>query len=600
MSFRSTVIIIILLAGIAGAYFLFFPNPTDNNTEDDKPRILETYDLPRKDILKIRLSYADKAYKTLTLERNTDNIWQLTTPFIAYAESDKVNELIDDFVNKRIKQVLEVSEYDKYGLQNPSIKVELWKDHDSSPKTFHIGKKGINFSVYTKEISEGHIFLIESSALDDMLKAPTDLRDKSVIKFEPDAITEIEFQKPYRIVCQKDGLNWKITHPIAMTADSEEINYILSELHALQVSSYEMDGEDVKTALNQYGLDTPKIKLTLKDGKRTYGLDIGNTVTASKEQENDETQLVYVKSVHQGGIYTVHNDIVRVLKKSVFDLRDKRILDFQREDTTKFVIQHGKQKLIGIKLHEDIWELDGSIKSIADPQAISDLLFGVDSLQAVSFVTDSSNQLALYGLESPIIQVAFSIRGEIKPAILLIGNDAKDNTVYVKTNNSDQITRVKRDLIDKIAQAETWLRNKDIFNFNIDDPTRLTLKYGDVSFTCQRLGTNWRLTQPVQENANNTEVETLLYELIDLKAAEFVKQNHNLQDTTTGLNTPQLQLTVALRTQKVLTLQIGNVETSGHYYSRLKHQPDSLFLLDSKVIPKLKTKLEWLRKREVE
>ena len=159
MSFRSTVIIIILLAGIAGAYFLFFPNPTDNNTEDDKPRILETYDLPRKNILKIRLSYADKAYKTLTLERNTDNIWQLTTPFIAYAESDKVNELIDDFVNKRIKQVLEVSEYDKYGLQNPSIKVELWKDHDGSPKTFHIGKKGINFSVYTKEISEGHILV---------------------------------------------------------------------------------------------------------------------------------------------------------------------------------------------------------------------------------------------------------------------------------------------------------------------------------------------------------------------------------------------------------------------------------------------------------
>jgi len=544
--------------------------------------------------------------------KNTDGMWQLATPFEAHADNAKVNEMLDDFVNKRVRQTLEVSEYDQYGLENPTIKIELWKDPEDSPKTFLIGKKGINYAVYTKEQSEAHIFLIESSALDDLSKSPTDIRDKSVIRFNPDTITEIQFQKPEAFSCRKEGDIWKMTHPLSVNADTEEIEYILSELHALQVSTFEADGENVAPLLEKFGLDKPRIQFTLKDKNKTYGLDIGSTVPSTEDQNNTDKQNVYVKSVHQGGIYTVTDDILRLFSKSMFDLRDKRVLDFQRADTTKFEIQRGAQKIVGIKLDKDTWQLQNAEKTVADPQVISDLIFGIDSLEAVAFVTDSAKNLALYGLDDPKMQVLFTIRGKEKPAILLIGNYTKENTVYVKADNSDQITRVKRDLIDKIAKGEAWLRDKQIFNFSIDDPTRVTVKYNDgsqeydgVQFTCQRLGTNWRLTSPIQENANNAEVNTLLYGLIDLKAEEFVGEpfgggKNQLPIAKTGFNLPQIQITLELRTQKVFTLQVGKIDLSERYYGRLQNKPNQIFLLNAEVIPKLKKKLEWLRVSEEE
>ncbi len=605
MNFRTTLIIIIILVGIVGTYFLFFNEPTEDTFKSDKPRIAEAYDLPREDIQKVRISYANAAYQTLTIEKDDYKAWQLTTPFKAHADSIKVNEMLDDFLNKQVRQTFEVSEYEQYGLESPTITVELWKDIESSSKTFLIGKKGINFSVYTKEKSETQIFLIESSALDDLSKSPTDIRDKSVIKFSPDTITEIQFQKPEKLSCQKEGNIWKMTHPLSVNADTEEIENILSELHTLQVSTFEADGENVTSLLEKSGLDKPRIQFTFKDQNKKFGLNIGAAVTSTTDKQN-----VYVQSVHQGGIYTVTDDIFRILNKSVFDLRDKRILDFQRSDTTKFEIQRGMQKIVGIKLDKNTWQLQNTQKTLADSQAVSDLIFGVDSLEAVAFVTDSTNNLALYGLDHPKMRVLFTIRGEDKPAVLLIGNNTKENSVYVKANNSEQIMRVKRDLIDKIAKGETWLRDKQIFKFSIDDPIRVTVKYNGgsqeyngVQFTCQRLGTNWRLTSPVQENASNAEVNAILYGLIDLRAEEFVGEpfgggKNELPNATTGFNSPQIQITVELRVQKVFTLQVGKVDPSGRYYARLQNKPDQIFLLDAEIIPKLKTKVEWLRAKE--
>ncbi len=600
-------IIILILAGIAVTYFLFLPEPNDQNTENEKPQIQQVYDLPRNEIRKVRLSYADNAYQTLTIEKYNQVEWQITTPFKANVDISKIHEMLDDFLNKRIRQTLEVSEYDQYGIETPTITVELWKDIDSSPNTFYIGKKGIQFSVYAKEKSEDHIFLIESSALDDLAKSPTDIREKSLIKFNPNSITEIQFYKPEELTCKKVGHDWKMTFPISTNANNEGISYILTELHSMQVSSFELDGEDVPITLEKYGLDTPRIQFTLSDGSETYGLEIGSVVGYARDQANTDEDRVYVKSIHQGGIYTVATDIFHLLNKTAFDLREKRIIDFQRGDVIKFEIQSKTQNIVGIKLQDKTWELQGQGKLLADPQAVSDLIYGVDSLEAAAYETDSPNNLAQYGLDTPYIRIIFTMLGEDAPVTLLIGNFASDDTVYVKTSNSDQIVRVKRDLVDKITKGVAWLRDKKLFHFTIDDPTRVTVSYkddtqinGKVQFTCQRLGTNWRLTQPVKENAKNAEVNALLYELIDLTAEEIVADKKVLPDDTTGFNSPQLQVTLEIHKQKVYTLQIGKRTPSQHYYARLLHQPEHIFLLNDELIPKLKTKLEWLRVPEVE
>lgn len=600
MNFRTTLIIIVLLVGIGGAYYLFFQEPSDKAVENEKPPIHQVYGVTRDAVQQVEIAFADAAYQDLKLVKDGTGNWRLTTPIQVDADSERVNQVLDDFLNKRVKQTLEVPELTQYGLNTPSITLSLWTSEDAPAATFLIGKKAINFSIYTKEKSEANIFLMESSALDDLTKSTTDLRDRSMLKFNTETVYSIQLQQKNSIGCVKLDDIWHVLHPIEAKADAEVIETLLSELRALKVSTFEADGTDanVRARLEKYGLDTPRIRAVINDRDSTYTLSIGSAVSA----ETGTQEQVYVKvSGRQDAIYTVSEDVYNLLNKSVFDLRDKRVMDFQRIDTIRFEIKQDEETTVGTRHYDDTWELQtptGKVK--ADADAVSDLIFGVDSLEAAAFVDGPNHNFVSYGLAPPSIKVEFRQRGEEKPAILFIGNRTQDGTVYVKSEQSEQVVRVKPALIDNIALGAAWLRDKQVLNFHIDAAIRLTSTVaGAPAFTCQRLGTNWRLTAPVQEDANNAEVNAIIYALDDLRAAAFVGSKSTPTDSDTGFSNSNVQLTVELRNQKVYTLQVGNpVDASGRFYARLQHEPNLIFLLDAELIPKLKTTLERIRTSE--
>ena len=600
MNFRTTLIIIVLLIGIGAAYYLFLQEPSDQPTVNEKPPIHQVYGITRGAVQQVEIVFANTAYQNLKLVKDTTDTWRLTDPFQADANGERVNQMLDDILNKGIKQTLEVKELTQYGLDTPSITLSLWTTDKTAPEaTFLIGKKAINFSVYVKEKSEARIFLIESSALDDLTTSANDLRDRSMIKFNTEMVSTIQLQQKNLISCVKLDDTWHVVHPLEAKADAEEIETLLSELRALKVSTFEADGADanVPARLEKYGLDIPRIQMVFNDRGGTYTLSIGSAVPA----EPGTQAHVYVKvSGHQDAIYTVSEDVYNLLNKSAFDLRDKRVIDFQRTDTIRFEIKHDKETTIGTRNYDDTWELQtptGKIK--ADADAVSDLIFGVDSLEAAAFVDGPNHNFVSYGLAPPSIKVAFTQRGKEKPAVLFIGNRTQDGTVYVKSEQSEQVVRVKPTLIDNIALGAAWLRDKQVLNFHIDDAIRLTSTlHGETPFTCQRLGTNWRLTAPVQENANNPEVNAIIYTLDDLTAGAFVGNRSTLTDVATGLDKPSLQLTVELRNQKIYTLQVGKTDASGRFYARLHHEPNLIFLLNAERIRKLKTPLALVRTSE--
>ncbi len=599
MNFKTTLIIVVLLIGIGGAYYLFFQEAPDDASIHEKPMIHQVYGVARDTVQQVEISFADTAYQHLKLQKDRTGNWQLTKPIQVDADSEKVNQVLDDVLNKRIKQTLEVPELTQYGLDDtPSITLSLWTNGEAPAATFLIGKKAINFSVYAKEKSEAHIFLIESSALDDLTKSTTDLRDRSMIKFDTQTVSAIQLQQPdtgSTIHCEKRDNTWHLVHPIEAKADVEEIETLLSELRSLKVSTFEADGADANNPvrLEKYGLDTPRIQARITDARNTYTLNIGSAITADTGTQGK----VYVKAaIHQDAIYTVSEDVYNLLNKSVFDLRDKRVIDFERTDTIRFEIKQDKEITVGTKNYDNTWELQTPTEKIkADADAVSDLLFGVDSLEAAAFVDAPIKNLASYGLAPPSIEVAFTQRGEEKPAVFLIGNRTQDGTVYVKAEQSEQVVRVKPALVDNIALGAAWLRDKQVLDFHIDDAIRLTfIASGAEPITCQRLGTNWRITAPVQEDANNIEVNAIIYELDDLTAEAFVAR----KPTSTGFDKPNVQLTVELRNQKVYTLQIGKPDVSGRFYARLQHEPSLIFLLNAELVPKLKTTLALLRTSE--
>ena len=62
MNFRTTLIIIVLLAGIGGAYYLFFQESADE-TPNEKQRIHQVYGIARENVQQVEISFADAAYQ---------------------------------------------------------------------------------------------------------------------------------------------------------------------------------------------------------------------------------------------------------------------------------------------------------------------------------------------------------------------------------------------------------------------------------------------------------------------------------------------------------------------------------------------------------
>ena len=595
MNFKTTLIILVVFILLGGTYFFFGrPSPDAEQSKVDAQKIRGVYALSTDKIRQIRLSFRDESYQSLTLVKNTDDMWQLTAPLTAYAAPPKINEMLRDLLEKKIKQTIEAEDLAQYGLQPSNIRVELWTEGERPVKTFLIGNKTVNYSVYAKEQSESHIFLIESSALDDFTKSPSDLRDRSVFKFSPTGIATLRLQVAGQpeIRCEKQVTSnteatgqlgvWQMIQPVRAKADGRVIEDIVSALDRLKVVVFEADGEYNPA---NYGLAQPRITVALQSmvDNQMQELQIGSDARVPGR--------IYIARSDHRAVYAVNKEIYAKLNRTVFDLRDKRVIDFQRTATHRFVIHQGDIKIVCQKNVAGEWEITEPVVLKADEGTVDDLLFGVDALRAVAFVADQPKNLQPYGLDSPSIEVSFMVP-DTEPTVLLVGKVKGDN-VYVKAQNAESVFLVKKELLDLVGVGVAGLRDKQILDFDSDAAAKIVLKHGDVNLTCQKQGTNWRLTHPVQEQAKNGAIRSIIHQVNQLTVEAFLAVSPPI--TSTGFDVPEIELVVTLKDQTEYLLEIGKLADDKHYYGRLQNLPDTVFLLKKETAGNLKRTVDDLR-----
>ena len=251
----------------------------------------------------------------------------------------------------------------------------------------------------------------------------------------------------------------------------------------------------------------------------------------------------------------------------------------------------GKAKIACAKDLKGKWQIEEPIALKADAEIVDDILFGVDSLKAVEFVAEQPKNLSRYGLDFPSLQISFFTQ-DAEPAILLLGR-IKGDTVYTKAQNAERVVLVNSDLLELIGLGVAGLRDKQVLRFESDEAFKLTLRHDDVQLTCQKQGANWRLVSPVQEDANNGAVNSMVYRLSDLKVEKFLASAPSLE--VSHLYKPEVQATVTLKNLKEYTLQIGMANENEQRYARLRAAPDTVFLLEPSIQDELRKTVADLR-----
>ncbi len=589
MNFRNTLIFLLVFAILLGAFLLFRGKKTEKTSPEKK--ISETYAITREDVTKIRLSFKDEATKPFTIAKDKGDKWQITEPITAQSDQDKVEVLLDDLLNKRVKRTLENAEnLSQFGLDQPTVQIKLWTNSAEPYKTFLIGNETVGYSVYIKEQSDDAVITVESSVLTDFSKPYTAFREDTIVDFALSDVAELTLRYPDKpsITCERNAENrWLVDVPVKAKADNEKINDILDALKNLKVKVFEADGK--KLGLSLYRLDKPRVEAVVVLGEDNSP----QTLLVGAEVPN--TNRVYVKRKTIDSVYSVNKDIVAKLTHTVYDVRDKTVIDFQRTEVNKFELQQDGQTIVCEKNDDGEWSIKQPVALKADSSEVDDLLFELDALKAKGFV-DTYENLAQYGLDKPQHIVRLYEAGKAEPKVLLVGAVAakQGNLVNVKTQDSDTIFRVGDKVLKYTGISIAELRDKLLLKFDSDDARKLELKHGDVAITCVKQGVNWRITIPSNEDADNSAVNSIISALAELKAKKFISDK--LGTAITGLDAPQVNVTVSLLNNTAHTLSIGKATADNTLYAQLATSED-VFLLDDDIVTALKKTLEDLRQK---
>ncbi len=217
-----------------------------------------------------------------------------------------------------------------------------------------------------------------------------------------------------------------------------------------------------------------------------------------------------------------------------------------------------------VKTASGKWQITAPRSFNADQDEVSGVLYTLSSLSADRVVEDKASDLKPYGLDDPSLAVQINSTDQ-KQRKLLLGEDTPAGSdVYAMLAGDPRVFTLAEYNKTSIDKGLDDLRNKKLFDFGEDNPSRIELHQGKKAWIFLRQGSDWWSNGKKMDSAG---VASLIDELRELQAASF---------PATGFSTPDLEVTVASGDGK----RIERVEISKSAIAKRENEPE-LYQLDS-------------------
>lgn len=279
---------------------------------------------------------------------------------------------------------------------------------------------------------------------------------------------------------------WFIREPVQTGGDTVAIDTMIQAM--LQGSSEEIIWESLEKEA-EYGLDDPDLSLRFfYEGEDTpHGINLG--------KETLDHKKIFAKVVGEERIYTVPATILNVLKRDLFDLRNKKLAPFEKEEVMGVSIMTGLDLLL-LEKQEDGWFiLPNRIKA---SETRVDIYTG--TLRWESFVEvleEKGTNFVKYGLDNPRLIVTYKLQ-DGSHFLFIIGNmvEEGDAQFFYATRSSDSmIFQMKGETVQKLITSEFHLKKRNIVDFDKELVNKVTFKRDEVRYTFEKRGVeSWELT----------------------------------------------------------------------------------------------------------
>lgn len=325
--FRSTFVLLVVLAGLLG-YIYYFMKPGSQPATEQKARVF-TIEADKVEALQIKSSKGEAS----TLAR-TDGTWHLTAPIQAKADETEVSGLISNLASLEISRVVDENPADlaQYGLAPARLEVGFRTAGAKTVTTVLIGDKTATGSdLYVKLPAEKRVLLVPSFVETTFDRTTFDLRDKTILSFPRDKVDQLDLASAdLSLRVKKTGDRWAIETPLAARADQAVVDGLIGRMQTSQMKSIAA-ADATPEQLKTFGLDTPSLTATIGTGSAKATLTLG---------KDDGQGNIFARDAARAMVFTVEKSLADDLRRKASEYRPKDVFEFRpfqasRVETTR-------------------------------------------------------------------------------------------------------------------------------------------------------------------------------------------------------------------------------------------------------------------------
>ena len=407
-------------------------------------------------------------------------------------------------------------------------------------------------------------------------------RSKQLLDFSDHEVARLTLSRDdSTIVVEKVQDDWRLTAPVVSAAAESAVEGYLSNLRETEVERVVEDSgavADDPSLLAKYGLQSPRLAVTLERMEETNDSVIFGNDSPTK-------RFAYAqRSGTNSQIFTVLAWRFDNFDKSAFDLRDKRVLSFEKDQVREVRITRAGEEapVVLVRNEDDGWALTSPVRAAADRLEVDGILNDLNSGEALAFTHEdpAPDDLANYGL------VPGSTTSEVT---LFIGEDRAEKRLSVGLWTGDKVGEfLARDasrphvfvidstLSQSLAKPMFDLRGKR--PFRIEDRrliTRAALeRNGKEVFAAERDSSNvWMIVSPERREAISWKINGLLTDIDQIEVAEFTVDDVDVAKLDLGaygLLEPRARVVFSTAgAEREEDVRFGDVVDGGVYFTGL-------------------------------
>lgn len=401
-------------------------------------------------------------------------------------------------------------------------------------------------------------------------QAREESKKETLFTFTPDDVRAVTLTYPDREISleEVDG-QWKLVKPVEAPADESTVKNLIRTIAECEVKKRL---EDVPKDLAPFGLDKPDVVIHVKlKEKDLPAIRVGKTTPVGYStyiQRADDPKVVLTTATFHSG-----------MEKQARDLRDKQIVHFEDSEVRKIAVVAPDRDILLTRKGED-WQVDQPRPYAADASTVRSFLSFLRAARATDFPDENPTNLEVYGLDIPRLTITLFTGKDEDRKEILIGKEASENKVYVKTSSRPTIYEVSDWVYRDLDKGLNDFRDKTLLAFDKDSVTSVELAPdGGEPFTLRRRSEgDWKLDDTEQQ-VDATRADQLLSDLHSLKGYEIIDEPADLGEI--GLARPKLSITLRAGENVIGTLKLGTYpgKEGGTAYAGMREGDPTVFRL---------------------